>query len=47
MKNAALILLVLIAIAMIIIGIRAQILPPALTGVGFIIIATLYHSSHK
>lgn len=43
MKNALLILLVLIAIAMIIIGIKAGILPPPLTGIGFIIIAWLFY----
>jgi uncharacterized membrane protein YbaN (DUF454 family) len=43
MKNVLLILLVLIAIAMIIIGIRVGILPPALTGVGFIIIAWWFY----
>ncbi len=43
MKNVLLILLLLIGIAMIIIGIKAAIMPPALTGVGFIIIAWLFH----
>lgn len=47
MKNILLILLVLIAIAMIIIGIRASILPPPLTGIGFIIIAWLYYKDKK
>jgi len=37
-----LILLVVIAIAMVVIGIVAKIPAPALTGIGFIIIAYLY-----
>jgi hypothetical protein len=47
MKIVLLILLLLVAIAMIIIGIKAAILPPALTGVGFIIIAWLFYKSNK
>ncbi|MBK5208886.1 MAG: hypothetical protein JJE44_05185 [Flavobacteriaceae bacterium] len=43
MKNSLLIGLIVIAIAMIIIGISAKIAPPALTGVGFIIIAILFY----
>lgn len=43
MKNILLIILVLLAIAMIIIGVQAGILPPALTGIGFIIIALLFY----
>ena len=39
MKNILLIVLVLIAIAMIFLGISSKILPPTLTGIGFIIIA--------
>lgn len=42
MKKFLLALLVLIAIAMIILGITAKMLPPALTGIGFIIIAFLF-----
>ncbi len=41
MKNILIIVLVLIAIAMIFLGISSKILPPALTGIGFIIIAVL------
>ncbi|WP_339889174.1 hypothetical protein [uncultured Flavobacterium sp.] len=42
MKKILLALLILIAIAMIIIGISAKMLPPALTGIGFIIITFLF-----
>lgn len=47
MKNVLIILLILIAITMIIIGIRVAILPPVLTGVGFIIIAWLFYRFKK
>ncbi|MFH6959535.1 hypothetical protein ACHRV1_19230 [Flavobacterium aquidurense] len=43
MKNILLVLLVLLAIAMIIIGVSAKIAPPALTGIGFIIISILFY----
>ena len=43
MKNTLLILLALIAIVMIVLGVRASVLPPALTGVGFIVIAVLFY----
>lgn len=43
MKNILLILLVLIAIVMIIMGISANALPPVFTGIGFIVIATLFY----
>ncbi|MDF1517960.1 MAG: hypothetical protein RQ864_00700 [Lutibacter sp.] len=43
MKNYLIIALLITAIAMIIIGISAKILPPALTGIGFIIIAILFY----
>jgi len=45
MKNSLLIGLIIIAIAMIVIGISAKIVPPALTGVGFIIIAILLYKN--
>lgn len=45
MKNYLIIALTIIAIAMIVIGISAKILPPALTGVGFIIIGILFYKS--
>ena len=43
MKNILLILLALIAIVMIVLGVRASVIPPALTGVGFIVIAVLFY----
>ncbi|MFK5959711.1 MAG: hypothetical protein QM495_12690 [Lutibacter sp.] len=43
MKNGLLIALIIIAITMIIISISAKIVPPALTGIGFIIIAFLFY----
>lgn len=46
MKNYLIIALMITAIAMIVIGISAKILPPALTGVGFIIIAILFYKSN-
>ncbi|CAI9429489.1 Uncharacterised protein [Candidatus Ornithobacterium hominis] len=44
MKNIALILLILIALVMILLGYQNQMLPPALTGIGFILIAYLLWS---
>ncbi|HLV14914.1 MAG TPA: hypothetical protein VKY41_07020 [Xanthomarina sp.] len=41
MKNTLLILLVLIAIGMIVLGVQSEILPPILTGIGFVIISVL------
>ena len=43
MKNYLIIALIIIAIAMIVIGVSAKIVPPALTGVGFIVIAILFY----
>ncbi|MGZ0015174.1 hypothetical protein [Yeosuana sp. AK3] len=43
MKTILLILLIIVAIVMIALGIRANILPPTLTGVGFIIIALMLY----
>ncbi len=43
LSKALLILLVIIGIAMIVIGVKAKIPAPALTGVGFFIIAYLYN----
>ncbi len=45
MKNSLIIALIIIAIVMIVIGISAKILPPALTGVGFIVIAILFNKN--
>lgn len=47
MKNIFLVLLLLIAIAMIVIGIMENILPPPLTGVGFILIALLFYRKDR
>ncbi|NJN26756.1 MAG: hypothetical protein HC819_12680 [Cyclobacteriaceae bacterium] len=47
MKNILLILLGIIAIVMIIISIQGGILPPGLTGIGFIIIAWLFYKNKK
>jgi len=46
MKNSLLIALIIIAIAMIIIGISAKIVPPVLTSLGFIIIAFLFYKKN-
>jgi len=43
MKNILLVALVLIALVMVYLGYKAQMLPPALTGVGFILIALILH----
>tara|TARA_R110002096_G_scaffold204178_1_gene389665 strand:+ start:568 stop:714 length:147 start_codon:yes stop_codon:yes gene_type:complete len=43
MRNVLLLLLVLIALVMLYLGIKASMIPPALTGVGFIIIAALFY----
>jgi len=42
MKTVVIILLVIIAIAMIYIGVNKDMLPPSLTGIGFILIALLF-----
>lgn len=47
MNKLLLIVLIIIAIAMIIISFKAGILPPALTGIGFIIIAYLINNQKK
>jgi len=41
MKNILLVLLVLVAVYMLYFGISKSMIPPALTGVGFLIIAAL------
>jgi small-conductance mechanosensitive channel len=43
MKNILLIALILIAAVMIYLGYKAQMLPPALTGIGFLLIALILH----
>lgn len=47
MKNSLLIGLIIIAIVMVVISISAKILPPILTGVGFIIIASLLYKKEE
>jgi len=47
LKNIALILLVIIGIVMIVMGIKANMKPPILTGVGFIIIGYLCNQTTK
>lgn len=47
MKNALIVLLVLIAIAMIFIAFKNGIPAPGLTGLGFIIIAGLFYLNSK
>lgn len=42
-KNFLLIVILILAIAMLYIGITGKIIPPALTGVGFLIIAYLFY----
>ena len=42
MKTLLIVLLVLVAIAMIFLGVKAEMPPPILTGVGFILIAILF-----
>ena len=39
LQKALLILLVIIGIVMIVLGVKAKMIPPALTGLGFLIIA--------
>ncbi len=46
-KNSLLTVLVLVAIVMIYLSLKAGILPPGLTGVGFIIIAYLFYKHKK
>ena len=47
MKKFAAISLIVIGIAMIVISIVAKILPPGLTGVGFLLIAAVFLSDGK
>lgn len=42
-KNFLIIALLILAIAMLYIGITGKMIPPALTGVGFLIIAYLFY----
>jgi hypothetical protein len=47
MKYLLLILLIAVAIVMIVLGTKADMLPPTLTGVGFILIAGLFVINKK
>lgn len=47
MKNILLVLLLLIAAGMIYLGVANDMLPPSLTGVGFIVIAALFYTSNS
>ncbi len=47
MRNFLLILLFIIAIAMLVLGVRAEMIPPILTGLGFIIIAILFYKHNR
>ncbi|MDD2982498.1 MAG: hypothetical protein PHQ74_03840 [Crocinitomicaceae bacterium] len=47
MKNTLLIALILIALVMIYLGISANMIPPTLTGIGFIVIAVLFYGQKK
>jgi len=44
MKNALLLLLLLVAAAMIFLGIQNSMMPPILTGAGFVVIALLFYN---
>ena len=46
-NNILLVLLIIVAVAMIILGVNADMKPPILTGVGFIIIAYLFNQIIK
>ena len=46
-KNFLLIVLLILATAMLYIGITGKIIPPALTGVGFLVIAYLFYDKKK
>lgn len=43
MKNLLIIVPILVAVAMIYLGIKGNIIPPTLTGIGFFIVAALFY----
>ncbi len=43
MKNILMVILILVGLAMIYLGIKGNIIPPTLTGIGFFIIAALFY----
>jgi uncharacterized membrane protein YbaN (DUF454 family) len=47
MKNILILLLILVAAGMIYLGIAKSMLPPALTGVGFVLIAALFYTKNQ
>ncbi|WP_339608955.1 hypothetical protein [uncultured Roseivirga sp.] len=47
MKRALQIVLAVIALIMIYLGVMNSMLPPALTGIGFLVIIMLFNSYHK
>lgn len=47
MKNTIIISLLIISIVMIFLGVKANIIPPVLTGVGFILITILFVANNK
>ncbi|MDD3789272.1 MAG: hypothetical protein PHO94_11350 [Petrimonas sp.] len=47
MNNLLIILLLIVAAVMIYLGIKGGILPPTLTGIGFILIAALFYLKDK
>lgn len=47
MQNILLILLVLVAVVMIVLGGMKGMIPPMLTGVGFIVIAALFYTKKQ
>ena len=46
-KNIFLITLLILALVMIFIGVSKEMIPPTLTGIGFIIIAALFYERKK
>jgi uncharacterized protein YqgC (DUF456 family) len=47
MKNTMLVLLLIIALVMIFLGAKSSMLPPVLTGIGFILIAVLIYTGNS
>ncbi len=47
MRHFLLLILALIAIAMIVLGARAHVIPPVLTGIGFLVIVALHYNKDK
>lgn len=47
LQNILILLLIVISIVMIFLGIEKEILPPVLTGIGFVIIALLFYRNNN